>query len=251
MIALKIGFALLILMSALIAGSIPFRRATPCSHELDYPMFQALAAGIFLGAGLIHMLSDANEIFDRSLPHLHYPMAFLICGAVFLFLLLIEHLGREAQHNKHSVSHLWVVLAVTLLALHSLLSGITLGWTNTYENVTLLFVAIIAHKWAAAFALSVQINRSALSKNVKWIYFILFSCMTPLGIIIGTYSHLYFSDDNILKAIFFSLGAGTFLYIGTLHGLQQAVMVNQCCNKKDYMYVILGFSIMALVAIGT
>ena len=45
--------------------------------------------------------------------------------------------------------------------------------------------------------------------------------------------------------------AGTFLYLGTLHGLSRAVMVQQCCNLKQYTFVIIGFSLMAIVAIWT
>ena len=41
---------------------------------------EAFAAGIFLGAGLIHMLGDSQSAFDAA--NVDYPFAMVICGSV-------------------------------------------------------------------------------------------------------------------------------------------------------------------------
>jgi len=46
-----------------------------------------------------------------------------------------------------------------------------------------------------------------------------------------------------------ALAAGTFLYLGTLHGLENATLVKPCCDLKRFYFVILGFGVMAVVAI--
>jgi hypothetical protein len=70
--------------------------------------------------------------------------------------------------------------------------------------------------------------------------------MTPLGIILGYhYRHL---DLDLYSPVCLAISAGTFLYFGTLHGLERCVMVQRCCNLKHYSYVILGFLFMAVVA---
>jgi solute carrier family 39 (zinc transporter), member 1/2/3 len=248
MTTLKIIFALAILFSGLFAGWLPFSKKSLRSNDFNFPSLQALAAGIFLGIGLIHMLSDANRGFTNNGVN-KYPLAFLLAGAVFLILLFLEHLGREIDHHQNSVSSRWVLLAVSLLSIHSLLAGIALGISANKVTSTMMFTAIMAHKWAASFALAVQINKSDLSRKKAIIYFITFALMTPAGVLFGASLDHFFHHLQIAQAVFLSLAAGTFLYIGTLHGLSQAVMVNRCCNKKEYLFVILGFSMMAVLAI--
>ena len=251
MFPLKLLFASAILASTLGAGWIPFRKRRRSSHANNYPAFQALASGIFLGVGLIHMLSDANsEFLDAG--YKAYPMAFLLAGVVFLLLLFLEHLGREVSHQHTAfTSSVWVFIAVSILSIHSFLAGIALGMSIEYTTAIMIFIAIIAHKWAAGFALAVQINNSNLSNRSRICYYLFFCLMTPIGILFGSSLHHFFKSTNLPQAIFMSLASGTFLYIGTLHGLSQAIMVNRCCNNKEYLLVILGFSIMALLALAS
>jgi hypothetical protein len=39
--------------------------------------------------------------------------------------------------------------------------------------------------------------------------------------------------------------------LGTLHGLERCVMVERCCNLRDFSFVIIGFLLMASVAMYT
>jgi solute carrier family 39 (zinc transporter), member 1/2/3 len=112
-------------------------------------------------------------------------------------------------------------------------------------------LAILAHKWAASFALAVQINKSKLSFRVGVVLFLLFSLMAPMGILAGQMAAQKLQHYTLLSPIFMSLAAGTFLYLGSLHGLEKSVMVKQCCNLKMFSFVILGFAIMALLALYT
>ena len=87
-----------------------------------------------------------------------------------------------------------------------------------------------------------------LSMNIKWFLFFIFTLMTPMGIFFGNYIDTVLSG-TVVGPTFTALAAGTFLYIGTLHGLNRAVMVERCCNLRNYMYVIIGFVLMAVVGI--
>ena len=81
--------------------------------------------------------------------------------------------------------------------------------------------------------------------------FCIFSLMTPIGIVLGAAATTALNNYPLLEPIFSSLAAGTFLYLGTLHGLENATLVKQCCDLKRFYFVILGFAIMAVVAIWT
>lgn len=245
---LKFIIALVIFTVAIAAAWIPFRQRTKTS-QLDFPIGEALACGVFLGAGLIHMLGDASQDFSNS--GFSYPFSYLIAGAVFLGLLWLEHLGREVYEHQGAESPSFAILALTMLSLHSFFAGAALGLAHSASVMTVIFIAIIAHKWAAGFALAVQLNKSSLAQSHRIRGFMIFAIMTPLGIFFGDLVSHYTSQMPLMMPIFSSIAAGTFIYLGTLHGLSRAVMVEKCCNLKHYSFVILGFVLMAVVAIWT
>lgn len=215
---------------------------------VDVPIAEALAAGVFLGAGLLHMLSDAASSFMSAGDA--YPWAFMLCGVTFLVLLWLEHLGREFYEHEGAQSASFAVLAVLLLSIHSVLAGIALGLANDIPVFLCMALAILAHKWVAGFSLSMQVNRSVLSMRWSFVSLFVFALMTPLGVVFGQSLSVFANGQtHVLTAIFNAFAAGTFLYLGTLHGLSRAVMVSKCCDLRNYSFVVLGFVVMAVVAI--
>lgn len=242
---LKLFAAIIILIIALFSGWIPFKKRNLAQFE--FPIGEALASGVFLGAGLIHMLGDASGSFHRH--GIDYPLAFVIAGSVFLALLWLEHLGRELHTHEGESSRSFAILACIMLSVHSFIAGAALGLSKHHSLFIVLFLAIIAHKWAASFALSIQLNKSTLSKKKCLKVFLIFAVMTPLGIFFGDLITQLDNHLPLASAIFSAIAAGTFIYLGTLHGLKRSVMVNECCNLKNYSFVIGGFALMAIVAI--
>ena len=138
-----------------------------------------------------------------------------------------------------------------MLSFHSFLAGAALGISGSLSVFIVILLAIIAHKWAASFSLAVHINKSQLPFNIAVLLFLVFALMTPLGILMGDLIQNTLHSYQLIEPVFSSLAAGTFLYLGTLHGLERAVMVKKCCDLKHFRYVMLGFAIMALVAVWT
>lgn len=244
---LKLIFAITITIVILLAGLYPFRRKQSCGHvHHDFSIGETLATGVFLGAGLLHMLPEAHNLFVEM--NYQYPYAFIIAGTVFLVFLWFEHLGRELYHHKDAAHPAFALMAWFMLSLHSLMLGTALGLNQASSMVIMLFLAIITHKWAESFAIAVQLNKSALSKRQSLALFIIFSLMTPIGIFIGWYFGRGVETHSLLDPILMAASAGTFLYLGTLHGLEQCVMVERCCNLRDFSFVIIGFLLMGSVA---
>lgn len=244
---------LLILLITLVAGAYPFlkkiRREQGLDFPLDFPIGESLACGVFLGAGLIHMLGDAAQGFIAL--HYDYPFAFLLAGSTFLILLLLEHIGREIYEHNGAQTSAFAILTLIMLSIHSFLAGAALGFSTSTSVFIVILLAILAHKWAASFSLAVQLNKSQLPIKTSIVLFAIFAVMVPSGIIFGDTVTHRLHHMPLLQPIFSALAAGTFLYLGTLHGLKRAVMVEQCCNLKRFKYVIIGFIIMAIVAIWT
>lgn len=249
MLSIKLISALAILMITLLSGLYPFFKKMTTHKNFEFPIGEALACGVFLGAGLIHMLGDASTEFYQL--HISYPVPFLLAGLTFLLLLFLEHIGQElhAEHGANSKS--FAILSMILLSIHSFLAGAALGFSDSIAMTILILFAILAHKWAASFALAIQITKSTLLIRPGLILFTIFAIMAPLGILFGTVVTNTLGQYPLLAPIFSSLAAGTFLYLGSLHGLERAVLVKQCCRLNLFYYVIGGFVLMAVVAIWT
>ena len=243
---LKCFFALAISLVILFAGYYPFKKKRLACGHVEFPVGETLATGVFLGAGLLHMLPEAQIIFT-SMGY-HYPLAYLITGIVFLLFLWFEHIGKELYHHQSAEHPAFALLAWAMLSIHSLVIGSALGISNEWPVMIVIFLAIITHKWAESFAISVQLNKSSLSTKQSAFFFILFLLMSPLGIFLGWYFDRGLETHSFLSPVLMAASAGTFLYLGTLHGLERCVMVERCCNLRDFSFVIVGFVLMALVA---
>lgn len=243
---LKILFGLTIFIVILLAGWYPFRKRIKDDQHIDFPIGETLATGIFLGAALLHMLPEATRLF--STLGYNYPFAFIVTGLVFLIFLWFEHLGKELYHHHDATHPAFAILAWAMLSIHSIMLGTALGLAHYNSMIIMIFLAIITHKWAESFAIAVQLNRSSMSTEKSMLFFLIFSLMTPIGIYVGWYFGHGIETNSIFDPILLSASAGTFLYLGTLHGLERCVMVKRCCNLKDFSFVIIGFLLMASVA---
>jgi len=253
-LSFKLLTALAIFIITLSAGWLPFVKRIHMRVGIDFPIGEALASGVFLGVGLLHMLSDASKGF--AIAGYDYPFAALLAGAMFLFLLWLEHLGRdyyqhehghhhEAHGHDHDLEHShdhkpeglrgksFALLALAMLSLHAFLESAALGLSTNFTIILMLAIAILAHKWAESFALAIQLTKSSLSSKMGVIYFLLFALVAPIGIFLGGFASEKIQHLPLLGPTFLALAAGTFLYLGTLHGLSRAVMVQQCCNLKQ------------------
>ncbi len=251
--SIRLIFLIIIFVVTILSGAYPFivrrRDICGCPRSFDFSRAESLAVGVFLGSSLMHMLSDASRSFYEL--NYSYPIPFFMASSVFLLLLLLEHVGREIYEQEGSSSRSLAVLAVSMLSFHSLLAGSALGLSRSSSVMWLVFLAITAHKWAASFALSVQINKTSLSLKSRILLFGIFSIMAPLGIIFGSTMQRFTSPYPLVTPAFSSLAAGTFLYMGTLHGLEQGILVKSCCNLRNFLFVIAGFLIMSFVALWT
>jgi len=139
-----------------------------------------------------------------------------------------------------------------VLSIHSIIAGATLGLEKSIVSSIVIFIAIISHKGCAAFALGVSLREADFSRPRMVGVITLFSCMTPLGIILGSIFSTILKGKAAyaLEAVFDGLAAGTFLYIAILD-----IMVEVFDRKPDrwanYFLMILGFALMAVIAIWT
>lgn len=210
---------------------------------------EAFAAGIFLGAGLIHMLGDAQSSFDQA--KIDYPYAMVICGGVMLLLLSIEHWADQEAGQPSGNSKLLPLTAVLMLSIHSLLMGAAFGISASVALTVVIFIAVLAHKGSASFALGLELGRSRFSRSSAWRLFLVFVVMFPLGALLGQVISGAADNHPLVEASITAVAAGTFLFFGTLHGLANTPMISRCCNQREFTAATAGFALMAVVAIWT
>lgn len=210
-----------------------------------------LAGGIFIGAGLLHLLPDGAELLGSTGVLFDYPTAFLLAGIGFLFVLLLAQVflrGRD-EHDVVDQERFPVVLFL-ILSIHSFIAGMSMGLELTTSGVLVIFFAIVVHKGFAPLALDISLveGNVPFGRLVRTI--VAFSLMTPLGLLVGTLFAAVLENDDarILEGIFDGLAAGTFLYIASFEMLA-SVFQHHVDRLKKFAFVAAGFVVMALLAL--
>jgi zinc transporter 1/2/3 len=260
----KAAFALAILLAAAVGGLIPLAGRAGSRRSRFMSWGNAFAAGIFLGTGLIHMLGEAN----RSWAALgwSYPMPLVLAAVGFMLFLLVEHVLLPA--DAHSVAHAHsghalpaeeverlagsgIPHALLLaLSIHSIIAGVALGGQATLSGAFYIFLAIIAHKSSAAFALGIALRRSTVAIGRARVLIVLFTLATPTGIVAGAVvSDLLRSvAGQYFDAAFLALAGGTFLYIASMDILQDEFL-HAGGRFVKWLWAVAAIALTALLSI--
>jgi zinc transporter 1/2/3 len=253
LIWLKVGFAVVIFGVGMAGGLVALRLARAQAAEQALARGNAFAAGVFLGAGLIHMLGDAQAKFAAAWPDAAFPYPEFIAGLAALLILATDQLGSslhrpERAEGRPLSGHGLLLLLV--LSVHSIIAGGSLGLEDTLLATLVIFLAIIAHKGAASFALGTALvgNGAVSARHANTIT--LFSLMTPIGIALGTVLAVALASDAAVafEAVFDALAAGTFLYVATVDIVHEAF--GKAADRRLKLSLAgAGFAVMAVLAI--
>lgn len=124
----------------------------------------------------------------------------------------------DAEHEaglsdrRSSVGFLAGPLLMLALTVHSILEGMSLGAINP-SGATGVFLAILAHKGVAAFALGIAWLSGGGGLRPYACAMAVFASATPIGVAIGVAV-----EGSVIGGIVAALSAGTFLYIGLVEG---------------------------------
>lgn len=241
-----------IILVALGGGLFPLCRAKKDGGNVEFPNGEAFAAGVFLALALTMMLPSAFHLFRAALPEFDYPVASVIAIVSFLILLSVEHYtvhvrGCKCCENELPPPLLPIIMTL-MIAVPSFFLGAALGVSCT-DAAAFIFIAIIAHKGTAGFALGLKLGKSSLSRQSAILIFCCFVLSTPVGILVGgeLKEVLHGHSMLLVKGAILSLAAGVFLYMSTLHELGKTPLISVCCNRKGFYLLIAGFVLTALV----
>ena len=155
-------------------------------------------------------------------------------------LYLKENNSSNKINNDHIFnpnSSITPYILLIALSVHGIFEGIALGVMNTIKECSILFSAIILHKWAAAFALGISFYKSGTETDLFIKMILLFTSFGPIGIIIG----MIFSDaGNLIKGIMLSISGGTFIYVAASEVIVEEFSLSKNNNIKFLWFLIGG-----------
>ena len=167
-------------------------------------------------------------------------------------LIKMKFFSEDKAQKAMADSNRFPAVLFTILAIHSIIAGMSLGLESDLLSGIVVLVAIVSHKGSAAFALGVNMVNADLSKALIRKTVLIFSMMTPIGVVLG--SIISFSENNessiVFEAIFDSIAAGTFLYIATLEIIDELFEKSELKATK-FTLIFAGFALMATIAIWT
>ena len=246
----KLISVVLIIAAGVAGGIVPLGKKIKSSNGLTFG--NAFAGGVFLGAGLMHMLPDATSNFSSLKLSFDFPYAPFVAGLGFILILSLERViaQKESAEILNNRKNKFPFILFLVLAVHSIIAGMSLGLESTIISGLVIFIAIIAHKGSASFALGVNLVNFNIRKKLIIRTILFFSIMTPLGIVIGTVlDNIESSRVSIwFEAIFDSLAAGTFIYIAILEIIDD-VFANGKFRYQKFSFLMFGFILMAFIAI--
>ena len=219
-LAIKVIAGLSIFAIAIVGGMIPILVSKQQASRRYLSLGNALAGGIFLGVGFVHLLPEADEALRGVVD---YPLAPLLAALGVGLLLLIDRvvlegrnsmLGQEEEEPTRPPFYAFVLLVV--LSVHSIIAGMALGLQPEAAAAMVVMFGILFHKGSAAFALIVTAH--AAGNRALWQTLALFSVMTPFGIVLGTVAGevLQGSASLVFEGSFNALAAGTFVYVAVM-----------------------------------
>lgn len=244
LVASKIIFSVGILVLSLIAGLIPMKIRD--KNKAHSTVADAFSSGVFMGAALLHMLPDAISKLETT-HYSNYPVACLIFVATFILLLLMERglfIYSNLRKDRRNTVPIFLVM---LLSTHSLIEGAAIGINDNFFEALAIFIAVFAHKGSESFALTTNLQRFSISKKNVVQAIIIFSTITPVGILIASYIiHILGTNSgNLMTAAFNAIAAGTFLYLSTEHLIEGKKSFE---NIFEIIALITGIGVMAIVA---
>ncbi len=221
LLAIKFVAVVATLAVGVVGGVIPLMAARHRASHRFLSLGNALAGGIFLGAGFIHLLPEAGEALEGAVA---YPLAPLLAALGIVVLLLIDRVlfettravGSGQGRGTHQPIYPLVLLVV--LSTHSIIAGIALGLEPEVAASLLVMLGIMFHKGSAAFALMVSVHASGAGARRLWTILTIFVAMTPLGILLGAVASSLLEGRTamLIEGSFNALAAGTFIYIAIL-----------------------------------
>jgi solute carrier family 39 (zinc transporter), member 1/2/3 len=218
---------------------IPLKSKRISENKLALSLANAFSGGVFLSLAFGHLIPECLHGFDSTYNEAT-PFLFVLAGYLLIF--FVEKVAFDAHDIMHELEHAHdhvddaghgkvstananggstapasgrsAVILLGALAVHSVLEMMALGLADSFPDCALLTLSISLHQPAESIALLVAFLKSGLSESQVIRFLSIFSCMGPVGVLLGMLVNQYAAP--IVDSIMLAVVAGTFVYVGAM-----------------------------------
>jgi len=296
-LSLKIGSIFVLLIFSFIGVATPTLVKGRDWKIVDQILFvgKFFGAGVITATGFIHIFPSAVQVLsDPCLPEFfqnYSASAGLFALIAVLFTHLFEYLAQNISSSLgegkatldldafeiiptapqgHSHSFLWesssnhrhrvaVYILEAGIAVHSIIIGVDLGLAVGHFRT--LLIALVFHQFFEGIGFGYKLSELKEKKRLRpLINSFLYSCTTPIGVVIGILSHLNYSPTDYAhataaKGITDAMAAGILIYVSLVSMLyeefnsesfQKLPLMNKMIN---FIALYSGAGIMSLIGL--
>lgn len=202
------------LIFSVILGGVIVTYLHASNKQKFIKLMLSFSGGFLLSIAFIHFVPDLYSSSTKNIG------VYILVG--FLVQLILEFFSGGIEHGHvhvHKGQKMPWGLFISL-SFHSLLEGIPLGSQynahighhhHAHDGNSLL-LGILFHQLPVAVALMTLLMNTKLTKTKAWFVLIAFALMTPLGLLVGSFTEGAINFDfNIVLAVV----VGMFLHIST------------------------------------
>ncbi|KAF0877939.1 S39A2 protein, partial [Crocuta crocuta] len=286
LLGVKIGCLFALLVLTLVCGLTPicFKwfqiDAATGRHRRVLSFLGCTSAGVFLGAGFMHMTADALEGIESEIQkfmmQMEYPYGELIISLGFFFVFLLESLALQCYPGTAegvTVQEEWgeapvlglhshgplpslskgplrALVLLLSLSFHSVFEGLAVGLQPTVAATVQLCLAVLAHKGLIVFGVGLRLVQIGTGSRWATLSILSLALMSPLGLVLGLAMTQGDSKGGrgLAQAVLEGVAAGTFLYVTFLEILPRDLVGPEAPLAK-WGCVAAGFAFMALIAL--
>lgn len=193
-----------------------------------------------------------STIIFHIMPHLYESeksfIAELSSGISFLIILSIDKVFNISEEHSINLNtpKLEALVFVVALSMHSFLEGLGVSLKSGKKMRWYVF-GLVGHKWIEAFTLGISVIRSSFSPFVQFILILIYSMLTPISIILGSFIHRNLSGNRkYISDVLNGVSAGSFFYIGFIEMINSefAPGDSYSVNMQKMIVLFLGFLVI-------
>lgn len=148
-----------------------------------------------------------------------------------------------------SVKFLRGLVTIIAFSAHSVFDGVAIGLQKTSSQLWTIFFAIFLHKVVVSFAIGLELYEQCESFALTTIHMILFSIMSPIGILLVIVTESEFSErDSPVMILLSAVATGTILYIVFFEVLQKD-RASKLPGLIQFFFLVAGFACMSCLTL--
>ena len=194
---------MLLLISSVIAGAI-IVELFGGKKSNNIQILLTFSGAYLLAVSILHLIPEIFTSNNRKSIGL-----FILAG--FLIQILLEYFSKGIEHGHFHKNNIIPFSVLISICLHALLEGVPLGGHLHDHAHNALLTGIVLHKLPVSIVLMTFFLQANILKRKAYVLILLFSLMSPLGVLAGNLFIALANYQNEIMAIV----VGIFLHIST------------------------------------